>query len=368
MGKIVLRPTFILLLNLLTFSELVAQRRPEKLQLPPPDGCHPVGTRTIALRDASRNRDLIVTFWYPSLRNANRAPYMDKRTETAVAAEWNLPPVFADNVRTNAYLRASIAEGDPFPLVLLEHGSGVVPATYTILAEGLASHGFVVAATNHPPDSLIAVFPDGHEVRAKPYWPENADRRTQGVAIGRFAENVLVKDVRFVLDKIQEMNASDNFWRGHIDVSRIGIVGHSMGGTTAALATEQEQRILAGVNLDGSTFPGMNNDVRPIALHKPLLFIATEEHASDPATKAREYSGRESNSYYVVVPGSDHMSFSDARLVQSRFARESRSNSSAESALLAIKVTRSLIEEFLGKYLKGEPAPGLDLPVRVDKK
>jgi predicted dienelactone hydrolase len=58
--------------------------------------------------------------------------------------------------------------------------SGVSPATYTILAEELASQGFVVAATNHPPDSLIAVFPDGHEIKAKPYWPANADRRTQG--------------------------------------------------------------------------------------------------------------------------------------------------------------------------------------------
>jgi len=368
MSKSLLWATFFFLLVPLMLTPLVAQNRQVTLQLPRPDGCHAVGTRLVVLRDASRNRDLLVTFWYPSLRNSVIAPYMDKRTATALAAEWNLPPNFADDVRTNARLRAPIAGGGPFPLVLLEHGSGVVPATYTIFAEGLASHGFVVAATNHPPDSLIAVFPDGREVRSKPYWPENADRRTQGVAIGKFAENVLFKDVRFVLDKIQEMNAGDNFWRGHIDTSKIGIVGHSMGGTTAALATKEEQRILAGVNLDGSTFPGMNNDVRPMALHKPLLFIATEEHASDPATRAREFSGSESNTYYIVVPGSDHMSFSDARLVQSRFARESQSNGSSQSVLLSVKATRSLIEEFLGKYLKGDSAPGLDLPVRVDKK
>ena len=135
----------------------------------------------------------------------------------------------------NATLAAAIEQGGPFPIVLLEHGSGVVPAMYTILAEGLASHGFVVAATNHPPDSLIAVFPDGQEVRSKPYWPVDADRRTQGVAIGRFAEDVLVADVRFVLDQLQEMNSRDTFWRGHINASKIGIVGHSMGGTTSGV-------------------------------------------------------------------------------------------------------------------------------------
>src|SRR5437879_3389190 len=86
--------------------------------------------------------------------------------------------------------------GGPFPVVLLEHGSSVVPAIYTVLAEGLASSGFIVIATNHPPDSLISVFPDGHELKFTPYWPAEADRRTQGVAIGKFADEVLVAAVR----------------------------------------------------------------------------------------------------------------------------------------------------------------------------
>src|SRR5207249_10439609 len=112
---------------------------------------------------------------------------------------WKLQPDFQRLVRTHARLLAPIAEGGPFPVVLLEHGSGVVPAIYTVLAEGLASHGFVLVATNHPPDSLIAVFPNGREVKSEPYWPIKADRRTQGIAIGRFADDVLVLDVQFVL-------------------------------------------------------------------------------------------------------------------------------------------------------------------------
>jgi dienelactone hydrolase len=368
MGKSVLWAAIVILLDPLVLSPIVAQTRQAILQLPSPDGCHAVGTTTVVLRDTSRQRDLLVTFWYPSLLGSVVAPYMDKRTAAALAEEWKLQANFVDRVRTNASLGAPIEDG-PFPLVLLEHGSGVVPAIYTVLAEGLASHGFVVAATNHPPDSLIAVFPDGHEVRSQPYWPVNANRRTQGVAIGRFAEDVLVADVRFVLDRLQEMNSRDSFWHGHIDTSKIGIVGHSMGGTTAALATKEERRISAGINLDGSTFPGMNDDVRPVELDKPLLFIATEEHALDPGSRAREYSGSESNTYYVTVPGSDHLSFTDARLVQSRFPTESQTNNiSWERALLAVEITRSLVAEFFGKYLKGNSAPSLDLPVHVIQK
>jgi pimeloyl-ACP methyl ester carboxylesterase len=97
------------------------------------------------------------------------------------------------------------------------------------------------------------------------------------------------------------MNAHDHFRRGHLDVSKVGIAGHSLGGAIAALATQEESRILAGVNLDGAAFPGMNADVRPIPVHKPLFSIATEEHASDPQDHAREYVDSESNTYYVVV-------------------------------------------------------------------
>jgi dienelactone hydrolase len=365
MGKTVLRAAFVVLLML---SPLAAQIRQPILQLPSPDGCHAVGTTMVVLTDVSRKRDLLVTFWYPSQHGSVVAPYMDKKTAAAIAEDWNLQPNFADRIHTNANLGSPIENGGPFPLVLLEHGSGVVPAIYTILAEGLASHGFVVAATNHSPDSLIAIFPDGHEVRSQPYWPVDADRRTQGIAIGRFAEDVLVADVRFVLDKMEEMNSRDAFWRGHINMSKIGIAGHSMGGTTAALATKEEPRILAGVNLDGSTFPGMNEDVRPVELHKPLLFIATEEHASGEG-RAREFSGNETNTYYVTVPGSDHLSFTDKRLVQSRFLTESQVNNiSWGRALLALEITRSLVDEFFGKYLKGNIAPSLDLPVHVVQK
>jgi predicted dienelactone hydrolase len=361
------------MLVLLTLPSPASNAVHAGFDLPQPNGCHPVGTRTVVLRDPRRNRDLLVTMWYPAVESTSAlAPYMDKKTADALAEEWKLQPNFQRLVRTHARLLAPIAAGGPFPVVLLEHGSSVVPAIYTVLAEGLASSGFIVVATNHPRDSLISVFPDGHELKFTPYWPAEADRRTQGVAIGKFADEVLVADVRFVLDQLQEMNSHDRFWHSHLDLSKIGIVGHSMGGTTAALATLEEPRVLAGVNLDGSTYPGMNADVRPVPVHKPFLFLATEEHASGEA-RAREYIGSESNTYYVVVTGADHMSFTDAGLVSSRFPRDLKPDDSAndsefERALLTSTLTRSLVEEFFAKYLKAAAAPDLDLTVRVDKK
>jgi dienelactone hydrolase len=339
------------------------------LDLPQPNGCYPVGVKTLLLTDTRRNRDLVVTFWYPATDGTLPfAPYMDKKTADAVAEEWKLQPGFERQVHTHSRTLAPIAQRGPFPIVFLEHGTGVVPSIYTVLAEGLASIGFVVVATNHTPDSLISAFPDGHEVKFKPYWPTDADRRTQGETIGKFAENVLVRDVRFVLDKLGEMQSHDDFWHGQLDLSRVGIVGHSMGGTTAAWATKEDQRILAGVNLDGSTYPGMNADVRPVEVHKPLLFIMTEEHASNPEVRVREYAGSKSNTYYVTMSGTDHMSFTDSPLILSRFARDSKGdNGVLERAVLTSTLTRSLVEEFFGKYLKGDAAPHLDVITHVDR-
>lgn len=359
---------FALLLPVLLLSPAnAAPCKSGSLVLPQALGGYQVGIRTLVVADAARGRELLVTAWFPTESGTVVASYMDKLTATEFGRKWEFESGFEQSVCTHAWLDSTIPPQKAFPVVLLEHGSGVVPAIYTSLAEGLASNGFVVIATNHPPDSLIAVYPDGHEMKFQPYWPEKADRRAQGVAIGKFAEDVLVADVKFVLNQLQQLNSHDEFWQGHLDLSRIAIVGHSMGGTTGALALKEDGRIQAGVNLDGSTYPGMNADVRPIALGKPLLFMETEEHAADPETHGREFTGSEANTYYVVVAGSDHMAFTDAPLLRCRFSK-TRGTGSCERALQVIELTRSLVNEFVGKYLNHNLAPQLDSLVRIDRK
>src|SRR6202022_484466 len=109
--------------------------------------------------------------------------------------------------------------------------------------------------------------------------------------------------------------------------------------------------------LECSTYAGMNADVWPIPVQKPFLFFATEEHASGE-TRAREYIGSESDTYYVVVSGADHMSFTHAGFVSSRFTRDLKPDNSAfERALLTSTLTRSLVEEFFCQILEGRGCP-----------
>lgn len=341
-----------------------------RLLLPPPGGSCSIGRKTIVLVDSHRKRELPVTFWYPALAEKSEpAPYMDPTAAAAVADALELQPNFQSSIETHSHSGAPVAAGGPFPVMLLEHGSGSLPALYSILAEGLASSGFIVAATNHPGEALISVFPDGHVVRFKPYWPIAAFPRLQAEAMGKYAESVLAEDVRFVLGELTKMNHSDSFWRGRLDLTRVGIVGHSLGGTTAAIACREDPQILAGANLDGPTFPGMAADGHPFDVHKPFLFIVTGEHARSPS-HGREYAGSAANTYYVTVNEAIHRSFMDSSLLVSRFARTPAADDAArfKQACLTTGLTKSLVIEFFGKYLKGATAPHLDLSIRMERK
>jgi len=64
-------------------------------------------------------------------------------------------------------------------------------------------------------------------------------------------------------------------------VSNTGIIGHSLGGATAATAMLARSRFIAGINLDGSFW----GDVIQKGLDKPFLMLA-HEGKIDPTWEA----------------------------------------------------------------------------------
>jgi predicted dienelactone hydrolase len=97
-----------------------------------------------------------------------------------------------------------------FPLLIFSHGAGSLPELYLWLFEGLAARGFVVAGVAHPGD--------------------NYNDRS-----GTFGDAELVERSRHVAALI-DGTAGDALLASSIDVSKIGILGHSAGGYTALLA------------------------------------------------------------------------------------------------------------------------------------
>jgi dienelactone hydrolase len=105
-------------------------------------------------------------------------------------------------------------EGGPYPLLVYSHGFTSDHRNGAYLAEHLASHGFVVAAVNHPLTHWGA-----------PGGPRVADVVNQP------------GDVSFLIDRLLARSAdAGDVLAATIDEERIGVLGVSLGGLTATLA------------------------------------------------------------------------------------------------------------------------------------
>ena len=123
-----------------------------------------------------------------------------------------------------------------------------------MLAIDLASHGYIVVTISHTYEAAEVEFPDRRVELARAEDPNNIHTN--------LALSLRRADVQFVIDKLTALEGGANpdaehrplpaGLRGALDLAKIGIYGHSLGGATAADAMANDARIITGINLDGS--------------------------------------------------------------------------------------------------------------------
>ncbi len=95
---------------------------------------------------------------------------------------------------------------------------------------------------------------------------------------------IRVADVRFLLDTLTKWNKKDPnaLLQGKLDLERIGMFGHSYGGATTAEALAQDNRLKAGVSLEG----GFWGSVSQKGLKQPFMYLMSGGTATsfDPST------------------------------------------------------------------------------------
>ncbi|MFI6155120.1 alpha/beta hydrolase family protein [Kitasatospora sp. NPDC051170] len=300
---------------------------------PEPSGPFAVGTRVVQWSDAQRpetftadpedRRTVVVQLWYPARPGgAGRALYLGRTREEArtvsraLAGGVGLPGFLMDGVvgaRTHAVVDAAVSEGGgSFPVVLFSPGSGGVRTQNTAWAEELASHGYVVAALDHPYDSAAVELEDGRVVRSATASSGDA-ARDEELAAGWTA--VRAADLGFVLTRLEELGrgGSGDALAGRLDTGRAAVAGHSMGGAAALQAARQDGRFAAVVDLDG--FP--HGPLSP-ALHRPVLALTQEvTAATDPRYGPRLEAALAANTgtgYRLALAGAAHLTFMDGPL------------------------------------------------------
>src|SRR6202158_4260279 len=226
--------------------------------VPIPPRPDPVGTRVLRLVDSARpdpylrsgaKRELLVRFWYPAnlMQACKKADYTSPRVWSYFSQLAGVP---FPEVITNSCMDAPMAEG-AHPVVVLTHGYTGTFTDYTFIFEDLASRGYVVASVDHTYEATAVEFPDGRFVKSM-LGSHFGDTWQGDDATLTFALSVRLQDLKFVVTELKQLNNKvDGPFAGKLDVSRIAIAGHSMGGATAFVALEEDPRLKAAVVLDG---------------------------------------------------------------------------------------------------------------------
>ncbi|MEV0096826.1 acetylhydrolase [Streptomyces sp. NPDC050738] len=290
---------------------------PKRLTLPVPTGPHPVGQVQLRLVDRSRRddiagpghfRELMATVWYPA-RNTERypvAPWMPAGAlqafldDTGFGSLTPVAPLTAGHV--GAPVRRS---GRQLPVVVFSHGAHSHQGDHTIVVQELASHGYAVVTAAHQYDTYTE-FPDGRVT--VPLSGQNAPTLP-----GDFAA-----DLRFVLDCVEQLAAGCNpdadqrrlpaGLLGSLDPRRMGAFGWSKGGTATASATLADERIRAGLSLDG---PMQMNPPLAGDLHRPFMMMSAEFTRTTDPEAAAFWSLLRGPRLNIQAQGAAHVSYGD---------------------------------------------------------
>ncbi|MEH2394719.1 MAG: alpha/beta hydrolase [Nostoc sp.] len=115
------------------------------------------------------------------------------------------------------------------PLIVFSHGFGSVRTDLRYLAEHLASHGYVVAALEHP-GSNEANINFAFQGKTRVMKPQEFLNRPQ--------------DISFVLDELEKLNqTANNPLQGKLATNKVMVVGYSFGGGTALAVAGAELQL-----------------------------------------------------------------------------------------------------------------------------
>lgn len=302
-------------------------------------------------------RKVMSQIWYPVDKSqvGKRADYMDAITATYLYLELgisSIPSDFYKRIKAHAIIDAPIFDGaGTFPVLIFSPGLGVYCSAYQTIIEDIVSHGYVVVGINHPGISGITVFPDGHFVIAESY--ENEDENQEDYLSEKF--KVVVNDIKNVVEQLAIINSSssDHHLKGKLDMSNIGLYGHSFGGAAAVDVCGQIEGCKGAMDIDG-TLHG-NNYLNPMKF--PVFLMLAEEHTPDlDPSLASSWFNMSSGGYAVFLKGAQHLTFSDAGIFFKNLFPFALSESAFELGTIdperAIQITRQYTLAFFDSVLK----------------
>lgn len=283
---------FSMRLMLLLQSAIAVLAQLPAFNLPPPLGPHNVGVKHVYLpapKSQVPPRDIITSIWYPTTPNINStqyplAPLYDPGYASYLERTSGLPAGFTSSILSGAHLNAPLFNTKPKharpgcdthpDVIFFSPGYGGSRQDGTANLINLASYGYIVVGIDHPNDTGFIAYPDGRQLEyvVVPFEWDDVDGPT------RFSDQ-RVKDIEFVRQALEKISAPIPGLKGRLDLGKVGVFGHSLGGSAAASTLlANPKNFVAGANLDGSLWGAPRNSTG--LKNTPFLIMAAENHTS----------------------------------------------------------------------------------------
>lgn len=335
----------------------IPDQLPKKVELPKPTGKYKIGTVAFHWKDERReelwtknpndHRQIMVQLWYPTDEKSKgkKAPYIFdfEKIRPSIEKYWEDMP----DVLHHATLNVPISKSESkYPVLVFSHGMNSSRFIYTSICEELASQGYVVASIDHTywgpgvtfPDGKIVSFDDGMIARDKLDFNEIDSMMLEGIT-------VMSADQAYVAQRLKELNLNSKIFKNKLDLSKIGSIGHSMGGMAATASCLKYTAFKACISLDGLNY-FLNKMPNPSS--KPFLLLRNSQWGKKAFPKIKKsYLEAWANPTVAIINGTKHNSFSDIPLIEPPEKKDGMLE-----PLRAFQIISSYTVSFLDTHLK----------------
>ncbi|CAG8979090.1 hypothetical protein HYALB_00000220 [Hymenoscyphus albidus] len=139
-----------------------------------------------------------------------------------------------------------------YPVLIFSPGYFRTRLLYGVLAQTVAKFGYIVITVDHPYDADIVVMPSGQVIGGVDETNLSTIEDYQG------AVDTRVADFRFLLDQLEDPELANALLPTvpcRLNVTKVGMFGHSLGGASSVNLMITDDRVAGGINLDGSLWP-----------------------------------------------------------------------------------------------------------------
>jgi hypothetical protein len=202
-------------------------------------------------------------------------------------------------------------------LILFSHGWNGFAAQNSGQAIELASYGYIVVAVQHTYGAVVTVFPNGETIYNNPEaLPSVASDEDYSISAQKLGQQ-WANDLSYTLDYLEIQNIStDSFFYASLDISTVGVFGHSTGGGAAIQFCGSDNRCRSLLGQDPYLLP-VSDEVIQNGNNIPSFFLFSETFGHEESWQRYQVLKQHSPNSLgdVTILGTAHYDFTDLPLL-----------------------------------------------------